>query len=67
MIFELVFATFHWCRSPTILLMVEPVIRARLFKEKKITYVQIHEALHNFHTWDCSFEHSPGCTRTVVK
>ena len=47
--------------------MVEPVIRARLFKEKKITYVQIHEALHNFHTWDCSFEHSPGCTRTVVK
>ena len=33
-------------------------------KEKKITYVQIHEAYSNFHKWDCSFEHSQGCTRT---
>ena len=28
----------------------EPVIRARLLKEKKVTYVQIHEAHNNFHT-----------------
>ena len=27
-------------------------------KEKKITYVQIHEAKSNLHKWDCSFEHS---------
>ena len=27
-------------------------------------YVQIHEAHNSFHTWDCSCEHSPGCTST---
>ena len=67
--FEFILATFHWWQPSTTLLMIVSILIVcpnSCFIDLVWKFVCSLSNLDNFHTWDCSSEHSPGCTCTHV-
>ena len=66
--FELILVTFLWWQPSTTLLMIVPIQISALIPASSTfsgsSCTASSSGLDNFHTWDCSCEHSPGCIRT---
>ena len=61
--FEFFLATSHWWQPSTALLMIVPI--SIFFPHSCFIDLLCPGCTRTYvHTWDCSCEHSPGCTRT---
>ena len=60
--FEFVLVTFHWWQPSTTSLMIVPIF-IFIISTLEIALANIHrDVIVLVHTWDCSREHSAGCT-----